>query len=60
MGLAVRLCPLFAAEALAWTPPPAGDFYALLVTSAQTVRFGGATLQAYRTLPTYAVGAATA
>jgi len=60
MGLAVRLCPLFAAEALAWTPPSAGDFDALLVTSAQTVRFGGAALQAYRALPTYAVGAATA
>ncbi|MGA1807467.1 MULTISPECIES: uroporphyrinogen-III synthase [Sphingobium] len=60
MGLAVRLCPLFAAEALAWTPPPAGDFDALLVTSAQTVRSGGAVLQAYRALPTYAVGAATA
>nr|WP_272869893.1 uroporphyrinogen-III synthase [Sphingobium yanoikuyae] len=60
MGLAVRLCPLFAAEALAWTPPPAGDFDALLVTSAQTVRFGGVALQAYRALPTYAVGAATA
>ncbi|MFD2429377.1 uroporphyrinogen-III synthase [Sphingobium scionense] len=30
------------------------------MTSAQTVRFGGAALQAYRALPTYAVGAATA
>lgn len=60
MGLAVRLCPLFAAEALAWTPPSAGDFDALLVTSAQAVRFGGAALQAYRALPAYAVGAATA
>ncbi|WHO38794.1 uroporphyrinogen-III synthase [Sphingobium sp. AP49] len=60
MGLAVRLCPLFAAEALAWTPPPSGDFDALLVTSAQTVRLAGLALDRYHALPTYAVGRATA
>ena len=60
MGLAVRLCPLFMAEAIDWTPLPADAFDALLVTSAQTARLAGPALHSYRQLPAYAVGTATA
>lgn len=48
--------PLFAIEAVDWTGPPASDFNALLLTSANAVRG----LDAYCRLPVYAVGAATA
>ena len=39
---AIRL-PLFAVRALAWTMPDAADHDALLLTSANAVRFGGPT-----------------
>lgn len=59
LGLqAVRL-PLFEVRALPWSPPP-GDFDALMLTSANAVRFGGAGLAALRHLPVLAVGAETA
>lgn len=52
--------PLFVVHALAWTPPDADDFDALLLTSANAVRHGGAALHGYAHLPVYAVGSATA
>nr|WP_301287194.1 uroporphyrinogen-III synthase [Sphingobium sp. OAS761] len=60
MGFDVRLHPLFAPRAVAWTPPPAGELDALLLTSAHGVRMAGDELRIYRALPAYAVGAATA
>lgn len=52
--------PLFAPQALDWTPPLARDFDALLMTSAHAARVAGPALAAYRGLPAYAVGSATA
>lgn len=60
LGLTARACPLFRIEPLDWSPPPASEFDALLVTSAQAVRLGGAALARYHGLPAYGVGAATA
>ncbi|KMS53996.1 uroporphyrinogen-III synthase [Sphingobium cupriresistens] len=60
LGLDVRVHPLFAPRPFAWTPPPASQFDALLLTSAHGVRLAGPGLTAYRGLPTYAVGEATA
>lgn len=55
MGLEVRRHPLFEAEAVDWTLPD-GPFDALLITSANAVRFAGALPE----LPAHAVGEATA
>ncbi|BBD99314.1 uroporphyrinogen-III synthase [Sphingobium amiense] len=60
MGLDVAVHPLFAPQAVAWTPPPPEHFDALLLTSANGVRLAGAGLDHYRALPAYAVGEATA
>lgn len=60
LGFDVLCHPLFAPLPLDWAAPPADGFDALLLTSANTVRLAGARLAAYRALPTYAVGAATA
>lgn len=60
VGLDVRVHPLFAPRPVAWTPPPACQYDALLLTSAHGVRLAGAALAAYRGLPAYAVGEATA
>lgn len=56
---AIRL-PLFAVRPLAWTAPDLAQFDALLLTSANALRHGGAGLQALRHLPVLAVGNATA
>jgi uroporphyrinogen-III synthase len=59
MGLTALVRPLFGGVALEWTMPD-GEFDALMMTSANAVRFGGPGLDAYHTLPLYTVGAATA
>lgn len=56
---AIRL-PLFEARPLAWDPPDPADFDALIVTSANALRHGGAGLNALIDLPLHAVGEATA
>lgn len=56
----VVVSPMFAGRPLAWQPPDPADFDALLLTSANAVRYGGAALASYRRLPVYAVGQATA
>lgn len=62
MGIDARHFPLFEARPIEWSVP-AGDFDALLLTSAQAVRLAGPLLSRGRTapagLPIYAVGAAT-
>lgn len=59
-GWTVTLLPLFTIEALAWAPPDPGDFDAVLMTSANAARLGGAGLSRYHDLPLYAVGSRTA
>jgi len=60
LGLhAIRL-PLFAVRALAWAPPDPADHDALLLTSANALRFGGADLAGLRSLLVLAVGEKTA
>jgi uroporphyrinogen-III synthase len=60
LGLDAIAVPLFEVEAVAWTAPDSNHFDALLLTSANAVRFGGAELGSLRALPVYAVGEATA
>lgn len=60
MGLSAVVDPLFTVEPVAWSAPEAKDFDALLLTSANAIRFGGARLDAYRSLPVLAVGEKTA
>ena len=56
---AIRL-PLFTVRPVAWDVPDPARFDALVVTSANAFRHGGAGLDALRRLPVHAVGAATA
>lgn len=60
MGLSVIRLPLFRVEPVAWDVPAPELFDALILTSANAVRHGGAGMQALRALPVRAVGAATA
>ena len=60
MGFDVRAMPLFTARPVEWRPPAAGDFDALLLTSAFAARLAGPGLACLAALPVYAVGPATA
>lgn len=60
LGLEAHGFPLFAIRPLPWQAPPADEFDALLVGSANAFRHGGPDLERYRSLPVHAVGAATA
>ena len=60
LGLQTVVDPLFTVESIAWSGPPAQDFDALLLTSANAVSHGGTKLDAYKSLPVLAVGQATA
>ncbi|MEP2102662.1 MAG: uroporphyrinogen-III synthase [Parasphingorhabdus sp.] len=60
MGLDAIVDPLFVIEPMAWTAPPASDFDAIMVTSANGVQYAGANLSQYQQLPLLAVGEATA
>lgn len=59
-GLDVLVRPLFEVRAIDWTPPDPARFDAVMMTSANAARVGGAGLARYRYLPLYAVGSATA
>jgi uroporphyrinogen-III synthase len=59
-GLDPVLLPLFAVAPLDWTPPDPGAFDALLLTSANAARHGGAGLERLARLPVLAVGPETA
>jgi uroporphyrinogen-III synthase len=58
--LEVIACPLFRVEPVAWEAPDPAQFDALLLTSANAVRHGGAELARLTALPVHAVGDATA
>lgn len=60
LGLEAIAVPLFEIEALEWKAPEAASFDALLLTSANAVRYGGNELLKLRGLKAYAVGDATA
>lgn len=59
-GATVLSLPLFEVVPVAWQTPDPADHDALLLTSANAVRHGGAALAWLRALPVVAVGAATA
>ncbi|KQX17915.1 MULTISPECIES: uroporphyrinogen-III synthase [unclassified Sphingomonas] len=52
--------PIFRIEPIAWGSPPATDYDALFVTSANAVRQAGKAVTPYAVIPAYAVGDATA
>lgn len=60
MGLAATVAPLFTMRGVAWQAPAPENFDALMLTSANALRFGGPHLADYRGLPVFAVGEATA
>ena len=60
LGLSARAVPLFTVGPLAWTPPAPKGFDAVMITSANTLRHGGADVTRYQALPAYVVGGATA
>lgn len=60
LGLEAVSIPLFELEAIEWSPPFPGDFDGLLLTSANTVKMAGDSLNDFRTLPVHAVGEGTA
>lgn len=60
LALPAVAIPLFRIEPLAWQAPDAAAFDGLLLTSANAVRCSGEKLGAFRGLPVYAVGEATA
>ena len=60
LGLKVIACPLFRVEPVEWQAPDPANYDALLLTSANAVRFGGAQLETIKALPVHAVGEATA
>ncbi|SEH16155.1 uroporphyrinogen-III synthase [Sphingopyxis sp. YR583] len=60
MGFEAFAMPLFDARPVDWTPPRAGDYDALLLTSAFAARLAGQGLAELASLPVHAVGTATA
>lgn len=56
LGLEVYGEPLFRIVATAWVPPPAAEFDAVLIGSANALRHGGGALARYAALPAYVVG----
>lgn len=60
LGLAAVKAPLFAIAPVPWDAPPPEAFDAVMMTSANAARQGGAALALYRHLPAHMVGAATA
>lgn len=56
LGLEPLVAPLFTILPLDWVPPDPAAFDAVMVTSANAVRHGGAGLAQFRSLPCYAVG----
>ncbi|MEO9635421.1 MAG: uroporphyrinogen-III synthase [Parasphingorhabdus sp.] len=60
LDLSVVVDPLFVIEAVPWLAPKTAEFDALLLTSANALKFGGADLNIYQSLPVLAVGEKTA
>lgn len=60
IGLEPVLAPLFEVRPLAWRPPDAARFDAVMLTSANAARCAGEAMTSFLQLPCYAVGEATA
>ena len=60
MGMAVLAIPLFEIVPVPWSAPDPNEFDAIVLTSANAVRHGGAELERLKRLPVLAVGSATA
>jgi uroporphyrinogen-III synthase len=60
LGLTAIRLPLFEVRAVAWSAPDPAAYDALLLTSANAVRFGGGGLDAFKRLPVLAIGSRTA
>ena len=60
LGLESHILPLFSVEKLDWEPDEAASYDALLITSANAILHSGSGLDALKSLPVYAVGAASA
>ena len=60
LGLDAVVAPIFTVRPLPWTAPPASAFDAIMLTSANAARHGGAGLAALTGWPCYAVGEASA
>jgi uroporphyrinogen-III synthase len=60
LGLSPLIRSLFAVEPRVWDAPDPALFDALLLTSANAVRYGGGAVGHYHHLPVFAVGTATA
>ena len=60
LSLEPLIDPLFEIEPLDWNAPPSPGFDALMLTSANAIKFGGAGIARYEKLPVLAVGEATA
>jgi uroporphyrinogen-III synthase len=60
MGMDARAASLFEIVPLPWQAPDAGDFDAIVMTSANAALHGGEELERLKSLPVRAVGAATA
>jgi uroporphyrinogen-III synthase len=60
LGLRAIRMPLFSVHALGWSAPDPTHHDALMLTSANAIRFGGLQLDALRHLPVFAVGPKTA
>jgi uroporphyrinogen-III synthase len=60
LGFETRIVPLFEILPLAWSAPDPFEFDALVITSANAIRFGGSELGKLKRLPVHAVGEASA
>ena len=60
LGIEPHGDPLFKIVATAWDAPPAAEFDAVLIGSANALRHGGKALARYAALPAYVVGQTTA
>jgi uroporphyrinogen-III synthase len=60
LGLEPVIAPLFSVEARDWEAPDPGRFDAVMLTSANALRFAGPDLARFTHLPAFAVGEATA
>ncbi|WP_430426713.1 uroporphyrinogen-III synthase [Parasphingorhabdus sp.] len=60
LGFTAVVDPLFAIEAVGWSAKSVQDYDRLLLTSANAARYAGGGISDYRSLPTLAVGQATA
>jgi uroporphyrinogen-III synthase len=59
-GLEAIALPLFEIVPVAWTPPDPAAHDALLLTSANALRYAGPALDRFATMPVFAIGTATA